>query len=121
MGAADHDVRELIRQARQGDAEALGRLLALYRAPLRARAERQLQQRVAVRVDASDVVQQTCLDAHRGFDRFLGQEEVELLAWLERILDHQVAGAIRHHVLLQKRDVRREQSLESPQGSHASW
>lgn len=120
MGAAGPDVRELIRRARTGDAEALGSLLALYRSDLRNRAEGQLQQRVAGRVDASDVVQQACLDAHRGFGQFRGGEEVEFLAWLQRILDHHVAGVIRQHVLLQKRDVRREKSLDVPPGSRAT-
>ena len=109
--------RELLEQARQGDGEALGRLLELHRAGLHHLAQRQLDGRVAVRVDASDVIQQTFLEAHRSFEQFLGREEREWLAWLQTILEHKVAGAIRDHALLQKRTVRREQSMDREQGS----
>jgi RNA polymerase sigma-70 factor (ECF subfamily) len=81
---------------------------------LRLLAERQLQGRVAVRVDASDVVQQTFLEAHQSFSQFLGQAEPEWNAWLETILGHKVARTIRDHAEAQKRDVRREQPLANP-------
>src|SRR5262245_11712343 len=111
---------ELVEQALQGDREALGRLLETQRAALHRLAQRQLQGRIAVRLDASDVIQQTFLEAHRSFPQFAGQETRELSAWLERILDHKVAGAIRDHALLQKRSVSRERSLDDSQGGLAS-
>ena len=51
--------KELIRLARRGDAVAFGRMMEICRARLQTLAKRQLRGRVAVRVDASDVVQQT--------------------------------------------------------------
>jgi RNA polymerase sigma-70 factor (ECF subfamily) len=107
---------ELMEQALQGDREALGQLLEAQRATLYRLAKRQLAGRIAVRVDASDVIQQTFLDAYRSFPQFTGQDARELIAWLQTILDHKVAGAIRDHALLQKRDVRREQSLDDSRG-----
>lgn len=107
---------ELLRAARQGDAAALGRLLEAHRDHLRALAKRQLHGRAASRVDASDVVQQTFLEAHRSFGQFLGEEAPELAAWLTRLLDHNVAKTIRTHAFTQKRDVRREQSLDDSCG-----
>jgi RNA polymerase sigma-70 factor (ECF subfamily) len=103
---------ELLDQARRGDREALGRLLEAQRAALHRLAERQLGGRVAVRVDASDVIQQTFLEAHRSFEQFDGRGARELVAWLQGILGHKVAGAVRDHALLQKRDVRRDRSLD---------
>jgi RNA polymerase sigma-70 factor (ECF subfamily) len=103
---------ELMARARGGDPEALGRILEMQREFLHSLAERQLLGRVAVRADASDVVQQTFLEAHRSFEQFLGRSEPELHAWLRGILDHAIAKTIRNHALLQKRDVRREQSLD---------
>jgi RNA polymerase sigma-70 factor (ECF subfamily) len=108
---------ELLERARRGDGEALGRLLELHRPGLHHHARRQLDGRVAVRVAASDVIQQTFLEAHRRFGQFAGREEREWVAWLRAILDHRVAGAIRDHSLLQKRTVRREQSMD--QGGEA--
>jgi RNA polymerase sigma-70 factor (ECF subfamily) len=110
----------LLEQARQGDREALGRLLEAQRAALHRLAERQLDGRIAVRMGASDVVQQTCLEAHRSFRQFAGQDARQLAAWLEGILDHKVAGAIRDHALLQKRNVRRDRSLDDSHGGMAS-
>jgi RNA polymerase sigma-70 factor (ECF subfamily) len=109
---------QLLRQARQGDTAALGRLFEFHRDSLRNLAERQLQGRVAARVDASDIVQQTFLDAHRHFEQFAGEEEAELLSWLRSILNQHVAGVIRHHALLQKRSVQREQPLDAYPGDH---
>ncbi len=107
---------ELLALALRGDREALGRLLEDWRATLHRSAERQLGGRVAVRVAASDVIQQTFLEAYRSFPQFAGRDARDLGAWLEGILDHKVARAIRDHALLQKRDVRRERSLDDSQG-----
>lgn len=110
------DLEALLQRARQGDGEALGQLMESYRASLRRLAQRQLGGRLQVRVDASDVVQQAFLEAHRSFDQFQGEGQSQLAAWLERILDNTVARTIRNHTLLQKRDVRREQSLDDTGG-----
>jgi len=107
---------ELLQQARRGDREALGRLLEAQRTALHRLAEGQLGERLEVRVDASDIIQQTFLEAHRSFQQFAGQDARELSAWLQAILDHKVSGAVRDHTLLLKRDVRREQSLDDSQG-----
>jgi RNA polymerase sigma-70 factor (ECF subfamily) len=112
--------KTLLEQARQGDREALGRLLESQRATLHRLAERQLLGRIAVRVDASDIIQQTFLEAHRSFRQFAGADARELAAWLQRILDHKVAGAIRDHTLLQKRNLRRDQSMDDSHGGLAS-
>jgi RNA polymerase sigma-70 factor (ECF subfamily) len=109
----------LLQRARGGDREALGVLFEVHRPGLHRLAERQLDGRIAVRVDASDVVQQTFLEAYRSFPQFVGAGEQEWAAWLHTILDHKVAGAIRDHTLLQKRDVHREQSMDDAEGSHA--
>ena len=107
---------QLLGQALRGDREALGRLLDAERASLHRLAERQLEGRIAVRVDASDVIQQTFLEAHRSFPEFAGRDLRELAAWLKGILDHKVATAIRDHTLLQKRNLGRERSLDDSQG-----
>jgi RNA polymerase sigma-70 factor, ECF subfamily len=111
---------QLLEQARRGDREALGRLLEAQRTALHRLAQRQLKGRVAVRVDASDVLQQTFLEAYRSFPQFAGQDARELVAWLQSILDHKVAGAIRDHTLLQKRNVGRERSMDDSQRGGAS-
>jgi RNA polymerase sigma-70 factor (ECF subfamily) len=113
-------VNALLEQARGGDREALGRLLEAQRTALHRLAQRQLDGPIVVRVDASDIIQQTFLEAHRSFQQFAGQDAPELIAWLHRILDHKVAGAIRDHASLQKRNVHRDRSLDDSHGSGTS-
>lgn len=101
---------ELLAAARDGDASALGKLLDHYRPYLGLMARRQLDSAVQVRVDASDVVQQTCLEAIRDLEAFRGQSEPELIAWIMRILRNNVAQSIQYHVVAKKRSIRKEQT-----------
>jgi RNA polymerase sigma-70 factor (ECF subfamily) len=74
-------------------------------------ARRELPPRLHARLDASDIVQQTLLEAHRDLPGFRGATSAELVAWLRRILARNLANAGRD-LGRQKRDVRRECSLE---------
>jgi RNA polymerase sigma-70 factor (ECF subfamily) len=116
---SDTPIPELLRRARDGDLEALGALLDRYRAYLRFLAQRKLERAVQARVDVSDVVQQTYLEAHRDFETFQGQEEAELMGWLRRILEHNAAHTIEHHLFAQKRTVDREKSLDDSRAAGA--
>lgn len=102
---------ELLREVRQGNREALGKLLDVYAACLRRTAASQLPGKVQGRMSASDLVQETCLEAHRDLERFQGATQQEFLAWLQGILRHNIHGAIRDQLHTQKRAVEREQSL----------
>jgi RNA polymerase sigma-70 factor (ECF subfamily) len=57
------------------------------------------------------VVQETFLEAHRDFGRFQGDTEADLLAWLRRILLHNLANVTRHYRETGKRQVGLEVSL----------
>jgi RNA polymerase sigma-70 factor (ECF subfamily) len=107
---------DLIGRARRGDEGALGRLLEENRAALLAEAERQLRRRLAARVDSADIIQQTFLEAHRGFERFEGHSEVQFASWLRTILNRNIAGQLRDHTRAAKRDLRRERSLDDSRG-----
>jgi RNA polymerase sigma-70 factor (ECF subfamily) len=105
-------VRKLLEQARRGDRDALGKILENYRAYLRIMAQRHLDGRLAARIDASDLVQQTCLSAHRDFDRFVGDEEGQFLAWLGQIHEQNLRNVLRDHVGAEKRAAGRESSSD---------
>jgi RNA polymerase sigma-70 factor (ECF subfamily) len=70
-----------------------------------------LDPRLRGRIDASDVVQQTFLQAHQALAGFRGGTSGELAAWLRQILARNLAHAIRDHGR-DRRDVGRERSLE---------
>lgn len=101
----------LLERARGGDPSSLGRLLDLYRNYLRLLARSQIGDVLKLKLEASDVVQETFLEAHRGFAQFQGQSERELLAWLRKILVRNLTDLARSH-RREMRDVRRDESLE---------
>jgi RNA polymerase sigma-70 factor (ECF subfamily) len=118
VDSRDEELDGLLERARGGDAEALGRLLEHYASYLKLIAAGLLGSDLKVRVGASDLVQETFLDACRDFPRFHGGTEAELVSWLRQILVHNLADlACFHHA--GRRDVRRQRSLEQELG-HSS-
>jgi RNA polymerase sigma-70 factor (ECF subfamily) len=111
MDEQHSNVGELIERARQGNAECRDQLFALCRNYLGFAARAQLESWLQVKVDASDLVQQTMLEAHRDFERFQGTSEQEWLGWLRRIMTHNMADYIRQYRGTAKRQVGREVSL----------
>jgi RNA polymerase sigma-70 factor (ECF subfamily) len=104
----------------QGTTEASGALLAAYRPWLMLLARMQLDSQFHDKFDASDVVQQTLLEACRDLGQFRGRSETQFLAWLRQILAHVIAHEIRRYAGAEKRDIAREVSLEQSlaQASH---
>jgi RNA polymerase sigma-70 factor (ECF subfamily) len=89
-----------------------GAALERYRPYLLLLARMRLDPRLRSKLDASGVVQQTLVEAYQALGQFRGAVEAEEAAWLRQILAHNLANAVRD-LLRDKRDVRREQSLEA--------
>lgn len=71
---------KMIDRAKTGaDRSQIGQLLDIYRNYLILIAQGQINARMRLRVEASDVVQETFLEAHRDFPKFRGKTEGELL------------------------------------------
>jgi RNA polymerase sigma-70 factor, ECF subfamily len=103
---------QLLAEARQGRGERLGTLLELYRNYLNLVARTQIDLHLQAQVNPSDLVQETFLEAYRDFSQFQGLTEREFLAWLRRILVHNVGHLVEKQMRARKRDVRRQVSLE---------
>ena len=82
-----------------------------YRSYLKLLADLQLNPRLKVKEDASDIVQQTMLEAHRDFAGFRGRTEAELRAWLKMILTHNLLTVAKHYGT-DKRIIDREVSMQ---------
>ena len=82
-----------------------------YRSYLKLMADLQLNPRLKVKGDASDMVQQTMLEAHRDFAGFRGKTEAELRAWLKMILTHNLLTEARRYGT-DKRNAGSEVSLQ---------
>ncbi len=83
-----------------------------FRKYLRLLAQMQLDPRLQGKVDPSDLVQQTLLQAHQARDQFRGGTPAEQAAWLRQILARTMANVARD-LGRDKRDVARERSLEA--------
>lgn len=98
----------LSRARKDGD---LGPLIEYYRGYLKVIARLQIGNRLQGKADASDLVQETLLQLHRGFESFRGSSEQEWLAWLRQTLANTLANFVRRYVGTAARDVRLEQRL----------
>jgi RNA polymerase sigma-70 factor (ECF subfamily) len=103
---------QLLGRAKAGDPAARGELLGLYLNYLRVLARTQIDAGLRVRLDASDLAQETLMEAFRDFRAFAGTTERELIAWLRRILVRNLADQVKHHKA-QARDWQRQESLEA--------
>ncbi|MEX2212831.1 MAG: sigma-70 family RNA polymerase sigma factor [Phycisphaeraceae bacterium] len=81
-----------------------------YRRFLTILARVHLDPRLMGKLDASDIVQQTLLEAHLQREQFRGTTEGERAAWLRRILTHNLADELRA-LRTAKRDIGRERNL----------
>jgi RNA polymerase sigma-70 factor (ECF subfamily) len=93
------------------EAKVEGPALEQFRSYLLLLARLQVGRQPGHRLEPSDLVQQTLLDAHRQRGQFRGREPAEMAAWLRRMLACNLADALRA-LKRGKRDVAREQSLE---------
>jgi RNA polymerase sigma-70 factor (ECF subfamily) len=99
--------------AQAGSVEALGQALEECRDYLLLIAGRELDPDLRAKGGASDLVQETFLEAQRDFARFQGDSPDELRAWLRRMLLNNVANFTRHYRATAKRQAGRELALEA--------
>jgi RNA polymerase sigma-70 factor (ECF subfamily) len=97
--------------ARSGSNEALGLALDQCRPYLLQLARQSLGASLRSKGEASDLVQETYLEAQRRFPHFEGASGTQLRAWLRCLLLHQAAKLGRRYRRTQKRQLSREVPL----------
>src|SRR5262245_35721268 len=97
MPQSPPDPTEWIAAARAGSREAWGRGLQTYRRYLLHVARQELAPRLRATGGASDLVQETLLEAYRDLSHFHGHSEAELLSWLRQLLFHHLAKLARKY------------------------
>jgi len=102
---------ECLAIARTGDPESLGQLFEQVRNYLLLVAQRELDDAVRVKVGASDLVQQTMLEAGRDVGSFRGETQAEFNAWLIRILRHNLTDTAREYRGTKRRNIEQEKRL----------
>src|SRR5262245_22868643 len=113
MPQQDLDAARWLAAARAGSLEAMGETLEQCRDYLLLIARQELNPALQAKGGASDLVQETFLEAQRDFGQFQGETRAELLAWLRRLLLNNLANFARHYCDTDKRQVGREQPLAS--------
>jgi RNA polymerase sigma-70 factor (ECF subfamily) len=105
------DTADLLAGARQGDPQAVDRLLDRHRTPLRRMIQLRLDQRIMRRVDVSDVVQDVLVEANRRLRDYLQQPAMAFHLWIRQIAKDRIIDAHRRHRVSAKRSIDREQPL----------
>ena len=116
-------ISDWLMRARLGDANAREQLFGACRSFVAVMARIHLHRRLQGKVDPSDLVQQSMLEAHRGLVEFHGQTTEEWLAWLKQIVQHNAVDMDRHYRGANRRDLRKERSMSitNSYGSLVEW
>lgn len=102
------ETQELLREIESGSREALDALLARHRDAVRRLVGLRLDPAIAARVDASDIVQEVCLEAAQRVAELREKTDMPFHLWLRRIALDRLVDAHRRHRRTQKRSVDRE-------------
>ena len=108
MAAGDADTEDLIGRASRGDAAAVEELFARYRDRVRQMIAVRIDPGLLGRFDASDVVQETLVEASRKLPEYLEGQPLPFYPWLRQIAWERLVDARRRHVQARKRAVGRQ-------------
>jgi RNA polymerase sigma-70 factor (ECF subfamily) len=103
--------KELLSQARAGDADAVNGLLDRHREALRRMVALRMDRALQQRIDASDVVQDALIEANRRLQEYLDDPRMPFHLWLRHIARDRLIDAHRRHRVAARRSVDREQSM----------
>jgi RNA polymerase sigma-70 factor, ECF subfamily len=114
---------DLLGRARAGDEKALADLFDRYRERLKWMVRLRLDRRLARRVDASDIVQESYLEAHKRLPEYAANPVLPFFLWLRLVTGQKLVDVHRHHLGTKMRDPGQEVSLYRgalPQASSVS-
>lgn len=102
---------DLLNEVAAGDSEALEQLLQLHRPYLKQIVQSRLNPALAVRVDASDIVQETQIEISKRIDDFIARRPTTFRIWIRRKALEKLVDEQRRHVAAKQRSVLRERHL----------
>jgi RNA polymerase sigma-70 factor, ECF subfamily len=104
------DISELLIRR---DPAALEDLITWYRPLLKGMASRDLDRLLRSKIDASDIVQETCRDVARVFPSLRTTNRTQFVAYLSTVLKHKIEDVRRRFLICQKRSIYRERQIEA--------
>lgn len=120
MWPDENQTRELLNDARRGDPAAIDRLLDRHREALRRMVQLRMDPALERRVDASDIVQDTMLEASRRLAEYLRNSTMPFHLWLRHIARDRLIDAHRRHRVAARRSLDREQPLTAAHGDQSA-
>ena len=111
-GLSETSFTKILQEAQRGDPQAIGDLLIAYRSYLQliARIQTRQDRKLRGKVEPSDLVQETIIQAQQHIEKFRGLTPNQFMAWLRQILAGQFAQQVRRF-RTKKRDPQLERSI----------
>jgi RNA polymerase sigma-70 factor, ECF subfamily len=110
----DSDTDKLVTLAAQGDLPVMDRLMQRHRQRLRKMVAVRMDERLAARVDPSDVVQETLAEAAGKLREYAKNRPIPFYPWLRQLAWNRLVDLHRRHILSQRRSVSREEERGPP-------
>lgn len=102
--------QNLLNQVKDGSPAAVDALLERHRESLRRLVEMRLDQKLARRLDASDIIQEVLVEANRRLRDYVQNPAMAFHLWIRQIAKDRIIDAHRRHRGSAKRSVDREQA-----------
>jgi RNA polymerase sigma-70 factor, ECF subfamily len=109
--ANSDEANSLVRQAAGGDEKAWERLMSDYRNRLRRIVAMRMDRRLQGRVDPSDVIQESYIEAARRLPEYVQNPPMPFFVWLRWLVGERLMEQHRRHLGAQARDASRDISL----------
>ena len=93
-----NDELRLMERARNGDPDAISDLLHCHQSRLKKMVKTRLNPRLRGRVDDSDVMQETYLEAAKRLPEYLAAPRASFFLWLRQITGHKIVDVHRRHL-----------------------
>jgi RNA polymerase sigma-70 factor (ECF subfamily) len=107
----DRETQRLIHAAARGSQGAWFEILDRHRERLRRMVVLRMDRRLQGRVDASDIIQDACVDAIQRLPDYLEKPTMPLFLWLRFLVGQRLIDEHRRHLGVKARDVGREVTL----------
>jgi len=106
----------LLDRVRDGDGDAVNRLLERHRAAIRRMIDHRMDRVIERRVDASDIVQDVMIEANRRLADYLANPTMPFRLWLRHMARDRLIDAHRRHRVAASRSLDREVPLAAHDG-----
>ena len=110
----------LLDRARDGDLDAVNRLLDRHRTAIRRMIDHRMDRVIERRVDASDIVQDVMIEANRRLGDYLANPTMPFRLWLRHMARDRLIDAHRRHRVAASRSLDREVPLTTHEGEGSS-